>query len=258
MIIIVLTLIGLMANWMQISTDSTSKFSFKGAGTVHRRRYIMKREIDSFDSQIKIVKKSSNLSSTNETISSGKAQQPLNQTVSNKTFVYESIEKNLADTKKSHSFRVLSSFECDGSIPSALTNYVSNTFVTEYKRSYGDVILGNTFLHVSNMTFFTRFMPNLTDVRISCDLDKPCQTLFIYDKKRGLDKAYSKENIFSGSDKVYPRDDVFFCCPPMDDETFTDECNHAKGVIQKSTFRESKKPFFLERVNFLKYILNFL
>lgn len=144
---------------------------------------------------------------------------------------------------------MLSSFECDGSIPSAFLSYISNTFTSEYRRSYGDLLSLSNSTFSTELNIFTQPYPNLTNVQINCVLGQPCQTLFEYDKQRGLDKQYPKENIFSGSDKIYPRENVFYCCPPMDhNQTIVKECNQAKSIIQKSAFRESRKPFLLEKV----------
>ena len=145
--------------------------------------------------------------------------------------VDEKSEQKLIEKK--HDIRVLSSFECNGSIPSAFTNYVSNTFVTEYERSYGDFTPNNPSLQM---------LPKLTDVHIDCILGQPCHTFFEYDKQRGVN---------STSDMKYLRENVFYCCPPVDYATnlTVAECNDSKAIMEKSTFRESKKPFLLERLN---------
>ena len=269
MMIIILTLIGLLAHLMQTSIDSTDKFSFKGAGTVYRRRYTMYKELPKelhlTESDLKRRKLNEildkiliELDSKNETLSKSKQKQSSNQTHLKKA---SNNEIKSVETGQNKEFRVLSSFDCNGSIPSAFLNYVSNTFTSEYRRSYADFNPKDTSIQFSldkitpelrTMNNFTQSFPNLTDVRINCVLGQPCQTLFKYDKQRGLDKQYPKENIFSGADKILPRENIFYCCPPVDyftSQTVTKECNEAKTIIEKSAFRQSKKPFLLERVN---------
>ena len=253
LMIVALTLVGLLANFIQTSTDSTNKFSFKGAGTVYRRRYILKKEVESpkneFEdtSEVKKMTKQAEeklhnlldqillgLASKNETMPNSKETETQNSQSLSKTSFYKSSKSKSIDTKRSQDFCVLSSFECNGSIPTAFTSYISSTFVTEYERSYGD--------------FATTLqgLPKLTDVQVNCVLGQPCHTLFENDKQRGIN---------STSDMKYLRENVFYCCPPMD--SFTNEtvaqCNYSRTIIEKSTFRESKKPFLLGRVNlFLK------
>ena len=232
-----------MAYSMQKSTDSTNKFSFKGAGIVYRKSYTLQDKINLLEKKV-VVKKLNNSSSANATLSNSREKQYSSPTFSNKTVPNKTSEYISIGTENNHDFRVLSSFECNGSVPSAFKNYISNTFISEYKRSYVDFNMGNMLN--------TEALPNLTDVQINCVLDQPCQTLFQYDKQRGLNETYPKENIFVGSDKIHPRKNVLYCCPPIDyltDQTLGKECNEAKSVIKKSTFRESKKPFLLERVN---------
>ena len=238
MVTIVLTLIGLLAHFIQTSTDSTSKFSFKGAGTVYRRSLQNtavspenKHEKVTRSAKLSLTRKNLNkildeilisLDSANETLSNSKIKQSSNKKLS------KSI-----DTKQSHDFRVLSSFECNGSIPSAFTSYVASTFVSEYDRSYGDFTSENVSVQA---------LPKLTNVQINCVLGQSCHTLFEYDKQRGVN---------STSDMKYLRKNIFYCCPPVDN--FTDltvaECNDSTTIIAKSAFRESKKPFLLERLN---------
>ena len=85
-------------------------------------------------------------------------------------------------------------------------------------------------------------MPQLNNVQISCTLGLPCHTFFEYDKHRGLNSTY---------DKKYLRENIFYCCPSVDyfNNVTVAECNDSKIIITKSTFRESKKPFLLERLN---------
>ena len=239
-ILIVLTLIGLLAHLMQTSTDSTNKFSFKGAGVVYRRRYTFGSKINLSDKNL-VVKKFTNSSSTNQTLSFGKEKRLL-LTFPNKTVFYEKIENSSIGTEENRDLRILASFECSGSLPSAFKKYISSTFISEYERSYADFSTENTTIST----------PNLTDVQINCVLGQPCQTLFQYDKQRGLNQPYPKENIFVGSDKIHPRKNVFYCCPSTDNFTnqmIVKECKTAKPIIQGSTFRESRKPFLLEMVN---------
>ena len=225
-------MIGLLAHLMQTSIDSTNKFSFKGAGTVYRKRYSTDNEINLSESLNEIVKEARNFSSTNGTLSRSKEKQAFNETYINKTLLDEKIENKLIEPEKSRDFRVLSSFECNGSIPSAFTSYVSNTFVSEYGKSFGDFASDNAY----------ESMPQLNNVQISCTLGLPCHTYFEYDKQRGLN---------STSDKKYLRENIFYCCPPVDyfNNVTVAECNDSKTIIEKSTFRESKKPFLLERLN---------
>ena len=235
-IIVVLIPIALIANMTQKSIDTTAKFSFKGAGTLYRRRF-------------EKIEKTTVPSLTNKVLLNSDEKHFSNQKSPNKTLLYQRINGNLIESQKNQDFRVISSFDCNGSIPSAITSYVSNTFVTEYKRSYGDsisdiasshLLLDNTTL---SLTSHSRIVPNLTKVEINCGLGQPCNSLFVYDKQRGLS---------SNSDMTYQRPNSFYCCPLVKyftDDTVANECYGAKTTIERSTFRESKKPFLLERVN---------
>ena len=173
MIILVLTLIGSLAYLMQTSIDSTSKFSFNGAGTIYRRRYTAENEVELPGNPNEIVKKSSNLSSTNGTLSNEKGTPSFNETALNKTLLDENSEIKSIEPEKSRDFHVLSSFECNGSIPSAFTSYISNTFVSEYEKSFGDFASDNA----------SEPMPQLNSVQINCTLGLPCDTFFEYDKQ---------------------------------------------------------------------------
>ena len=196
MIIIFSTLIGLLAHLMQTSIDSTSKFSFKGAGTVYRSHYTVQNKVILPINEPEKVKKSTKLTikkldeildeilitldSANGTLSKKKEKHSSIQNSPN--IKYENSENKSINSKKD--FRVLSSFECNGSIPSAFTSYVASTFVSEYDRSYGDFTSENVSVQA---------LPKLTNVQISCILGQSCQTLFEYDKHRGLSSTSDKK-----------------------------------------------------------------
>ena len=227
---------------MQTSIDSTSKFSFKGAGTVYRSHYTVQNKVILPINEPEKVKKSTKLTTKKRHEILDKTLMRLdsaNGTLSKKKEKHSSIQNspNIKYENKSiitkKDFRVLSSFECNGSIPSVFTSYVASTFVSEYDRSYGDFTSENVSVQA---------LPKLTNVQINCVLGQSCHTLFEYDKQRGVN---------STSDMKYLRKNVFYCCPPVDNFTnlTVAECNDSTTIITKSAFRESKKPLLLERLN---------
>ena len=135
--------------------------------------------------------------------------------------------------KLSSDLQVLSSFDCVKIIPAVLLEYMSKMFLNEYGRSHID-------FHSKQK--IDEALPLLKQLDINCGIDQNCSTLFQYDKQYGL---------HTSSDKTFQRKGLFYCCPSvhsLTNATISSVCKRAQTFAQKSTFRESKDPTFLERV----------
>ena len=237
----ILALIGIVAYFMNLSTEKTNKVSFKAAGLKYRE-YFTIEDIHFSVPDIPIEEKQSkntssstsmknyeNQNSTNKNNSIAETEQDKNSTKS----LTEVRKLYVESTKISPDLQALSSFDCVKSIPAVLMEYISNTFLNEYGQAHTD-------FHSQYETDET--LPLLKAFNIDCSTDQNCSTSFQYDKQYGLNTT---------ADSTYRRQEVFYCCPSthiLTNQTISDICERGQSVVGKSVFRESKDSTFLERV----------
>ena len=235
----VMASMGMVAYFINYSTEKTNKISFKAAGLKYREHFtveeIMSVPVKPIEEKEREGKSSSlsvrnhdNKNSTKNSIA--KTDQGKNSTYS--TFT-EVRKVSLDNTEISSDLQVLSSFDCVKSIPAVLIEYVSKTFLNEYGKAHKD-------FHSQYETDET--LPSLKAFNIDCSIDQNCSTSFQYDKQYGLDTT---------ADNSYRREEVFYCCPSahsLTNQTISDVCEHGQSIVGKSVFRESKESTFLEWV----------
>ena len=230
--------IGIVAYFINASTEQTNKVSFKAAGVKYREQYTAADIISLPDTYIeekqtaekyeqKILKKV--FVNGTEFFMSVKNKKSTNLSL-------KRVEKQpvaTANMEISSDLQVLSSFDCVKSIPKILLDYISNMFLIEYGKSHEDFHSQYTI---------DETLPLLKHFSINCDTDQNCSALFQYDKYHGLKTT---------TDKTYRRKEVFYCCPSVHsstNETLSDVCQRAQTIVGKSVFRESKDSTFLGRV----------
>ena len=238
-ILVSCTSIGLVAYFINLSTEQTNKVSFKSAGLQYRK-YFKAVEIMSLpDTSIeenqtprKYVRKILKKVFVNGTEHLMSVEEPKSINASLKRVVKEPLATETPEI--SSDLKVLSSFDCVKSIPKVLLDYISNMFISEYGRSHQD-------FHSQNKIDET--LPLLKQFNINCGVDQNCSASFQYDRQYGLNTS---------EDKTYVTKDVFYCCPKDHSLTnkisISDVCEVAKTIDGKSVFRESKESTFLERV----------
>ena len=244
-ILVSCTSIGLVAYFINLSTEQTNKVSFKSAGLQYRK-YFKAVEIMSLpDTSIeenqtprKYVRKILKKVFVNGTEHLMSVEEPKSINASLKRVVKESLATETPEI--SSDLKVLSSFDCVKSIPKVLLDYISNMFVSEYGRSHKD-------FHSQNIIEET--LPLLKQFNLNCGVDQNCIISFQYDKKYGLNTT---------ADNTFLTKDVFYCCPSAHsskNETISNLCKRAQTVSEKSIFRESKESSFLGRVTEFSHVL---
>ena len=247
LLLIIMASIGLVAYFMNVSTEKTNKVSFQAAGVKYKKQFIAVdvKSLPEMPTEVKQRKNTPSSKSTRDdknTKSTYKKSLP-NETESNRSSLEDESRTNLSLTRVAKQpeesietgsdLQVLSSFDCVKSIPTVLLDYISNAFLNEYGRSHED-------FHFQYETDKT--LPLLKQFNINCDVDQNCSASFQYDKQYGLDTT---------ADNTYRREKVFYCCPSahsLSNETVSDICKRAQTVAGKSVFRENKDPTFLESV----------
>ena len=226
---------GMVAYFINHSTEQTKKVSFKAAGVQYRDHFT---EIMSFSEMPLVEKKRKNTSSStsmqntksrNSTNENNSTTKPLREENSPLTRVVKQPQA-VHDTVVSTDLQVLSSFDCVKSIPAVLLDYVSSMFINEYGKSHED-------FHSQYETEETLLL--LEKFNINCDIDQNCSALFQYDKQYGLNTT---------ADNTFQRQGIFYCCPSahsLTNQTISDVCKRAQTVAGKSVFRESKDSTFL-------------
>ena len=232
----------LVGYFMRLSYEQTNKVSFEAAGIKYKEQFtvteIMSRHSKPSEAKqrkgvylstsMRILKnkKSTNKNKSVITYKKGNSTNLPLLNVTKQSFAVKSTELNL-------DLRVLSSFDCVKSIPTVFLNYISNTFLNEYERSFRD-------FHFHQKLDET--LPLLKKINVNCGADQSCSTLFQYDKNYGTNTT---------GDKTYERKDIFYCCPSVQNstnQTFNNVCERAQTLAGKSVFRGSKSQTFLERV----------
>ena len=232
--------IGMVAYFINYSTEQTSKVSFKAAGLQYRKHFTF-TETSSLPG-VTVGEKQHQIRSSSELIVHGKSQ---NSTKKNslvaKTEQAKTSTKSVLTTaekeseakenlKASTDLQVISSFDCVKSIPTVLLDYMSTMFLNEYGQSHTDF---------HSQYRIDETLPLLKQFNISCGIDQNCSTLFQYDKQYGLSTT---------ADNTFLRKEVFYCCPSVhssENETISNICKRAQKIAGKSVFRESKDSTFL-------------
>ena len=240
----VMASIGMIAYFINSSTEQTNQVSFKAAGVKYKEHFTFNEVLSLPDVHIEEKQRKNMSSSTSMRNDISKNTTYKNNLVSeakqgkksaNSMFSMAEKQPVAKESKKiSTDLHVLSSFDCVKSIPTVLLDYISNTFLNEYGRSYDD------FHSLQKMK---ETVPLLKHLNINCGIDQNCSTLFQYNKQYGLDTT---------ADKTYNRKEIFYCCPSFHnsiDETTSNVCKRAQSIAEKSVFRESKTSTFLGRVN---------
>ena len=229
LLLIIMASIGLVAYFMNVSTEKTNKVSFQAAGVKYKKQFIAVdvKSLPEMPTEVKQRKNTPSSKSTRDdknTKSTYKKSLP-NETESNRSSLEDESRTNLSLTRVAKQpeesietgsdLQVLSSFDCVKSIPTVLLDYISNAFLNEYGRSHED-------FHFQYETDKT--LPLLKQFNINCDVDQNCSASFQYDKQYGLDTT---------ADNTYRREKVFYCCPSahsLSNETVSDICKRAQTV----------------------------
>ena len=234
---------GMVAYFINSSTEQTNKVSFKGAGMKYKEQFTPNELLSLLDVPVEV--KYRNITSSSTSMRDDKSQNSTNKNnlVSETLQVKNSTNSTLNTAEKlpiveenmkiSSDLQVLSSFDCAKSIPTVLLDYISSMFLNEYGRSHED-------FHYQNKIDET--LPLLKNLSINCDIDQNCTTMFQYDKQYGLNTT---------ADNTYQRKEVFYCCPSvhgLTNETISNFCRYAQTVAGKSIFRDSRDSSFLGRV----------
>ena len=227
-----MALAGIIAYFINYSTEQTNKVSFKAAGVKYKQHFVVS-ELSSL-ADTPADKKQTPEQKVQEILKNF-FQALKHQNSTNSSFsrvIKQPIVKET--TEISSDLQVFSSFDCVKSIPTVLLDYISNTFLDEYARSHTD-------FHFQYRLDET--LPLLKNLNINCDIDQNCSTSFQYDKQYGLNTT---------GDNTYQRKELFYCCPSVHiskDEPISNICKRAQTLTGKSIFRESKDSAFMERVN---------
>ena len=236
--------IGMIAYFINSSTEQTNKISFKAAGVKYKEHFTVPK---SWSQDVPIeqkqrkntssstpTRKSTSQTSTNKNSLLAETRQIKNSTNSMLTLADVKIQP-LAEEKTeiTSDLQVLSSFDCFKLIPTVLLDYISNMFLNEYGQSHEDF---------HSQQRIDEPLPLLKQFNINCGIDQDCSTLFQYDKQYGLNTTADNTNL---------RKDIFYCCPSvhnMTNETLSEACKRAQAIAGRSVFRESKEPTFSEWV----------
>ena len=223
-----MALAGIIAYFINYSTEQTNKVSFKAAGVKYKQHF-----------------KVSELSSIPDT-PADKKQKPeqkkqkilknVFQALNDANSTNSSFTKEVKQSQSEENLevgldlQVFSSFDCVKSIPTVLLDYTSTMFRNEYGKSHKD-------FHSEYEIEET--IPLLEKFNINCDIDQNCSALFQFDKHYGL---------HTSADKTFKRKELFYCCPSvhsLTNVTITNACKRAQTAAGKSIFRESKDSTFL-------------
>ena len=223
-----MALAGIIAYFINYSTEQTNKVSFKAAGVKYKQHFKVS-ELSSIPDtpadkkQKPERKKQKILKNAFQAFNDGNS--------TNSSFTKEvkqsQSEENL---EVGLDLQVFSSFDCVKSIPTVLLDYTSTMFRNEYGKSHKD-------FHSEYEIEET--IPLLEKFNINCDIDQNCSALFQFDKHYGL---------HTSADKTFKRNELFYCCPSvhsLTNVTITNACKRAQTAARKSIFRESKDSTFL-------------
>ena len=230
---------GMVAYFINYSTEQTSKVSFKAAGVKYKEHFTVPGILGTPDTSTE--KKQTPEQKVQEILKNFfQALEYENSTNSSST---KEIKQSEAEENidVGLDLQVLSSFDCFKSIPSVLLDYLSTMFLNEYGRSHKD------FHSKQNID---ETLPLLKQLNINCGIDQNCSTLFQYDKQYGL---------HTSADKTFKQNELFYCCPSVHsftNATISNVCKRAQTVAQKSIFRESKDSTFLGRVILIRALSN--
>ena len=226
-----IALIGMVAYFINSSSEETKKVSFKAAGLKYKQYFTFTEIVSRPEVRYKNTSSSYILEIYGISTQNGTIQ---NTTNKNSSMAETVARENMVI---SSDLQVLSSFDCVKSIPTVLLEYLSNMFLNEYGRSHKDF---------HSQQRIDEELPLLEKFSINCDVDQNCSALFQYDKQYGLKTS---------ADNMYQREEIFYCCPSVhfpSNEPISNVCKRAQAVVEKSVFRESKESTFLERpLNFL-------
>ena len=223
-----MALAGIIAYFINYSTEQTNKVSFKAAGVKYKQHFKVS-ELSSIPDtpadkkQKPERKKQKILKNAFQAFNDGNS--------TNSSFTKEvkqsQSEENL---EVGLDLQVFSSFDCVKSIPTVLLDYTSTMFRNEYGKSHKD-------FHSEYEIEET--IPLLEKFNINCDIDQNCSALFQFDKHYGL---------HTSADKTFKRNELFYCCPSvhsLTNVTINNACKSAQTAARKSIFRESKDSTFL-------------
>ena len=223
-----MALAGIIAYFINYSTEQTNKVSFKAAGVKYKQHFKVS-ELSSIPDtpadkkQKPERKKQKILKNAFQAFNDGNS--------TNSSFTKEvkqsQSEENL---EVGLDLQVFSSFDCVKSIPTVLLDYTSTMFRNEYGKSHKD-------FHSEYEIEET--IPLLEKFNINCDIDQNCSALFQFDKHYGL---------HTSADKTFKRNELFYCCPSvhsLTNVTINNACKNAQTAARKSIFRESKDSTFL-------------
>ena len=226
-----MALAGIIAYFINYSTEQTNKVSFKAAGVKYKQHFKVS-ELSSIPDTPAVKKQKPERKKQKILKNAFQAFKDGNST--NSSFTKEvkqtQSEENL---KIGLDLRVFSSFDCVKSIPTVLLDYTSTMFRNEYGKSHKD-------FHSEYEIEET--IPLLEKFNINCDIDQNCSALFQFDKHYGL---------HTSADKTFKRNELFYCCPSvhsLTNVTITNACKSAQTAARKSIFRESKDSTFLGEV----------
>ena len=223
-----MALAGIIAYFINYSTEQTNKVSFKAAGVKYKQHFKVSElsslpDLPADKKQKPERKKQKILKNAFQAFNDGNS--------TNSSFTKEvkqsQSEENL---EVGLDLRVFSSFDCVKSIPTVLLDYTSTMFRNEYAKSHKD-------FHSEYEIEET--IPLLEKFNINCDIDQNCSALFQFDKHYGLRTS---------ADKTFKRNELFYCCPSvhsLTNVTINNACKSAQTAARKSIFRESKDSTFL-------------
>ena len=223
-----MALAGIIAYFINFSTERTNKVSFKAAGVKYKQHFIVSKPSSLPDTpadknQTPEQKVQAILENFFQALNDGNS--------TNSSFTKE-VKQSKADENMEIDLdlQVLSSFNCTKSTPSVLLDYISTMFLNEYGLSHKDI----HSVHEIDTT-----IPLLKQFNINCGIDQNCSALFQFDKHYGL---------HTSADKTFKRNELFYCCPSvhsLTNVTITNTCKRAQTAARKSIFRESKDSTFL-------------
>ena len=223
-----MALAGIIAYFINYSTEQTNKVSFKAAGVKYKQHFKVS-ELSSIP-DTPADKKQTPEEEVKEILKN--FFQALNDGNStNSSFAKELKQSQSEENLKTGlDLQVFSSFDCVKSIPTVLLDYTSTMFRNEYGKSHKD-------FHSEYEIEET--IPLLEKFNINCDIDQNCSALFQFDKHYGL---------HTSADKTFKRNELFYCCPSvhsLTNVTINNACKSAQTAARKSIFRESKDSTFL-------------
>ena len=238
-----MALAGIIAYFINYSTEQTNKVSFKAAGVKYKQHFKVS-ELSSLpdlpaDKKQKPEQKKQKILKNVFQAETEEVQEILKnffQALDDGNSTNSSFTKEVKQSQSEENLevgldlQVFSSFDCVKSIPTVLLDYTSTMFRNEYGKSHKD-------FHSEYEIEET--IPLLEKFNINCDIDQNCSALFQFDKHYGLRTS---------ADKTFKRNELFYCCPSvhsLTNVTITNACKSAQTAARKSIFRESKDSTFL-------------